>query len=87
MSVGCGRLAEGKGPSSPTGMSPLTLPLQRILEGIVTDALEDHEGTVSTGDTVSIVSIAMSTIRRSLLPGLMMVPVTPFSFRQPPTSN
>ena len=32
-----------------TGMSTLTHPLQHILERITTDALEDHEGTVSIG--------------------------------------
>ena len=30
-------------------MSTLTHPLQHILERIMTDTLEDHEGTVSTG--------------------------------------
>ena len=30
-------------------MSPLTHPLQHILERVTTDALEDHEGTVSIG--------------------------------------
>ena len=30
-------------------MSTLTHPLQHISEKIITDALEDHEGTVSTG--------------------------------------
>ena len=28
-------------------MSTLTHPLQHILEGVMTDAIEDHEGTVS----------------------------------------
>ena len=31
-------------------MSTLTHPLQHILERIMTDAFEDHEGTVSIGD-------------------------------------
>ena len=35
-------------------MSTLTHPIQHILERIMTDALEDHEGTVSTeGRTIT----------------------------------
>ena len=35
-------------------MSTLTHPLQHILEGVMTDAIEDHEGTVSTeGRTIT----------------------------------
>ena len=33
-------------------MSTLTHPIQHILERIMTDALEDHEGTVSTGGRI-----------------------------------
>ena len=34
---------------SPTGVATLTNPLQHISGRIMTDALEDHEGTVSIG--------------------------------------
>ena len=34
---------------SPTGVSTVTHPLHIFLERIMTDALEDHEGTVSIG--------------------------------------
>ena len=39
---------------SPTGMPTLTHPLQHILQRIMSDALEDHEGSVNIGGRTTI---------------------------------